>query len=139
MEIKNSREKSSDGSTELRVEELHRITVSKKVEKELVSIVEEVNENFEGGKVNKTQVANWIILRFKEKFGDAEIREIRAEHFDEISVLEAVLRRAKESGKVPSEIKELLQKQMGFDENFKKGSKNKLTKNVINVYNHTEE
>lgn len=108
---------------ELKTEEIHRITVSKAAEEALSAIMERVNDGFDGGKINRMQVANWIILRFSDSYGDSEIKDIRAENFDEVAVLEAILRRAKKSGKVPMEIKALLQKQLGFEEPPKKRKK----------------
>jgi len=113
-------------------EELHRITVSKGAERALTSIVERVNDGFSGGKVNRTQIANWVLTRFSDSLSDAEIKEIRMEHFDEVAVLESILRQAKESGRVPAEFKGLLQKQLGMDEAPKKSSRKALTKCFIN-------
>lgn len=98
----------------------------------LTAIVERVNDGFLGGKINRTQAANWIMMRFNENLSDTEIREIRADHFDEIAVLEAILRKAKESGKVPSEFKALLQKQLEITEQPKKKIKKALTELTIN-------
>ncbi len=116
---------------ELKTEEIHRITVSKAAEEALSAIMERVNDGFDGGKINRMQVANWIILRFSDSYGDSEIKDIRAENFDEVAVLEAILRRAKKNGKVPLEIKALLQKQLGFEEPPKKRKKS-LPDNIIN-------
>ena len=55
----------------------------------------------------------------------------RAEYFDEISLLESILRKAKETGKVPSEFKGLLQKQLGLDDQVKKQIRKPLTKTTI--------
>jgi hypothetical protein len=113
-------------------EEVLRILVSRQGEKALSEVIEQVNDGFTGGKVNKTQMANWILKRFKDDLDDSMIKEIRADHFDEIAVLESILRRAKESGKVPSEFKYLLQKQIGLDVSVKKKAKQALTENFIN-------
>jgi hypothetical protein len=113
-------------------EELHRITVSKQGERALAAVVERINEGFVGGKVNRTQVANWILARFNDSLSETEIKEIRMEHFDEVAVLESILRRAKESGRVPAELKGLLQKQLGMDEAPKKRPKRALTEDIIN-------
>jgi hypothetical protein len=125
LEIEKGKEKNRDQKPE---ELLHRITVSKRAEQALVSIVERVNDGFDGGKVNRTQIANWVLARFSEDLGDTEIREIRAEHFDEISLLESILKKAKETGKVPTEFKGLLQRQLGFDDQNKKPNRKALTK-----------
>ncbi len=97
-------------------EEIQRITVSRDAQAALGNIVDRVNDGFTGGKVNRTQMANWILLRFNSELNDAQIREIRAEHFDEVAMLESILRQAKETGKIPLDFKALLQKQLGIEE-----------------------
>jgi hypothetical protein len=124
---KEIREEYGDSGNNKKMEEIQRITVSKQGQEALTAIVERINDGFMGGKINRTQAVNWIMLRFQEELTDADIKEIRAEHFDEIAVLEALLRQAKESGKVPSEFKALLQKQMENYEQPKKKSKKALT------------
>jgi hypothetical protein len=124
---KEIREEYGDSGNNKKMEEIQRITVSKQGQEALTAIVERINDGFMGGKINRTQAVNWIMLRFHEELTDADIKEIRAEHFDEIAVLEALLRQAKESGKVPSEFKALLQKQMENYEQPKKKSKKALT------------
>lgn len=116
----------------LEKEEILRITVSRQGEKALLEIIAEVNDGFIGGKVNKTQMANWILKRFKDDLDDSMIKDIRADHFDEVAVLESILRKAKETGKVPSEFKYLLQKQIGLEVSAKKKTKLALTDNCIN-------
>lgn len=131
IEEKN-KDKDGEQKPEKAGDELHRITVSRGAERELTSIVDRVNDGFAGGKVNRTQIANWVLTRFSERLDDAAIKEIRMEHFDEVAVLESILRQAKESGRVPAEFKGLLQRQLGMDEAPKRRSKKALTENVIN-------
>ena len=104
-------------------DKLQRITVSKEAQNALGAITDRVNDGFLGGKVNLTQMTNWLLLRFQNELDEAQIKEIRAEHFDEVAMLESVLRQAKESGKVPTEFKTLLQKQLGLDESPKRKNK----------------
>lgn len=132
MEEKKTGEQNQDKDREQKMEELHRITVSRGAERALASIVNRVNDGFAGGRVNRTQIANWVLLRFSDSMSDAEIKEIRTEHFDELAVLESILRQAKESGRVPTELKGILQKQFGMDELPKKRPKKTLTENIIN-------
>ena len=113
-------------------EEILRMMVSRQGEKALLEVIEQVNDGFAGGKLNKTQMAHWILKRFKDDLDDSMIKEIRADHFDEIAVLESILRKAKESGKVPPEFKHLLQRQIGLDVSAKKKSKQALTDIGIN-------
>lgn len=132
MEKDKEDENNKDKNKEQKTEELHRITISRGAERALTSIVDRVNDGFAGGKVNRTQIANWVLLRFSEGLDDATIKEIRLEHFDEVAVLESILRQAKECGRVPTEFKGLLQKQFGMDEAPRKKPKKVLTENVIN-------
>jgi hypothetical protein len=130
--INNKNGYGSNDCKENKTDEIQRITVSKSGQDALTAIVERVNDGFIGGKINRTQAANWIMMRFNDNVTDTEIREIRADHFDEIAVLEAILRKAKESGKVPSEFKALLQKQLEITEQPKKKIKKALTDFTIN-------
>lgn len=117
---------------EQKIDEIQRITVSKQGQDALTEVLEKINNGFIGGKINRTQIANWILMKFSENLTDGEIKEVRAEYFDEVAVLESILRRAKESGKVPSEFKALLQKQLENTEQPKKKTKKALTDFNIN-------
>jgi hypothetical protein len=113
-------------------EEILRITVSRIGERSLSEITEQVNDGFIGGKVSKVQMANWILKRFRDDLDDSMIKDIRGDHFDELMVLESILKKARETGKVPTEFKYLLQKQIGLDVSAKKKAKPALTENCIN-------
>jgi chromatin remodeling complex protein RSC6 len=106
---------------------IQRIVVSNDSWLALKAITDKVNDGFNGGRVNQTEVANWIIARFQSELDEIQIKEIRAEHFDEVAMLESVLRQAKESGKVPTDFKALLQKQLGLEEPVKRRAKSHLT------------
>ncbi len=93
-------------------EKLQRIAVSREAQNALKTVTDRVNDGFNGGKVGRTEIANCIILQFQSDLDELKIKEIRAEHFDEVAMLESILRQAKESGKVPTDFKALLQKQL---------------------------
>lgn len=112
--------------------ESHRLTITRAAEEALLAAVERINDGFRGGKVNRNQVAIWALVRFGATLGEDEIREIRAEYLDEFSALDALLRRAKDTGKLPPELKAYLQKEMGFEDAPKKKSKKSLQENIIN-------
>jgi hypothetical protein len=73
------------------------------------------------------KMANWILMRFHSDLDEAQIKEIQVEYFDEVAMLESIFRQAKESGKVPTDFKALLQKQFGLDEPSKKKAVKALT------------
>ena len=96
------------------------ISVSKEAEGAIAEVLEKVNNGFEAGKVNRSQVASWMIMRLRDTFTEKDILAIRSAHFDEISLLESILRQAKERGNVPQELREVLQKHAGFESLIKK-------------------
>lgn len=116
----------------IRGDEVHRINISKMAEEALVEVLERVNDGFEGGRVNRTQMANWILMRFASHCSDSDIQQIRAENVNELAVLEAILKKAKKTGKLPTDVSQLIHKHLGFQEPAKKTSKSKLTRNNIN-------
>ena len=113
------------GAEELKTEEetSAKITVTKAAEKAVSEVVLRVNDGFDAGRVNRQDVASWILLKFKETFGIEEIGHIRAIHIDEIAFLESLLKKAKESGKVPTQVRELLRLHIGNDLASKKNKK----------------
>lgn len=116
-------EKEEDRTNQTVGAKLQRIVVSNESLAALKIIIDKVNDGFNGGRVNQTEIANWIILRFQSELDEAQIKEIRAEYFDEVAMLESILKQAKESGKVPTDFKSLLQKQLGLDEPTKRKTK----------------
>lgn len=118
---------------EPKTEDNHRVSISRTADAALAMIVERINDGFDGGKISRTNVANWIIQKFQASMSETDIREIRAEHFDELAVLEAVYMRARRGGQVPPELKAFLQKQIGLDDAPKK-KKKPLQSDVTNDY-----
>ena len=131
MDVIMKKEK-EEGEEKNQNQELHRITINKNAERALCEVLDQVNDGYIGGRVNRTQLSNWIFLKFKNDANDSMIKEIRMEYFDEVAILESILKQAKETGKVPMEFKHLLQKQLISEEMPKKRSKKALTENIIN-------
>ena len=119
-------------NTESKAEEMYRISISGAADKALAGLAVRVNDGFTGGRINRSQITNWVLIKYAEGFSDADVRDIRGKHFNEVAVLESILRQAKETGHVSQELRELLQKQLGMDEFPKKRAKRGLTDNVIN-------
>jgi hypothetical protein len=106
-------------------EESFRISVSQKVDTEMNDLLFRVNDGFKAGKVNRPQLVNWLISRACQNFSDSDLKAIRADHFDEFAMFEAIMRQAKENGKFPAEFKALMQKHI--DDGNKK-AKNSIEK-----------
>lgn len=113
-------------------ETTYRLTVSKSAEQALMGVMERVNDGFEGGRVSRTDLASWVLVKFAERVSENDVREIRAEHFNELALLESIYRRSRESGRVPPELRALLQSQIGLEPAPKRPGKGRLTKAYTN-------
>ena len=102
---------------------LHRLSATREADEALNRIVERVNDGFNGGRVSRMQALSWLIIRQADSLTESMIQEIRAEFFDEVALLESILRQAKATGKVPQELRGLLQKHLGPQEQTKKKNK----------------
>lgn len=109
---------------------LIRVVISTESNQYIDDLAERVNEDFDAGKVSRSQILNWIVKRFAESAGDAEIQELRAAHFDRIAYLEAILKRAKATGVLPPELNAAIQAPSFQVTAVKK--RKPLTKNITN-------
>ena len=112
--------------------ETYRLSISKIAAEALGEIVECVNDSFKGGKVSRSQIANWALIKFRDGLTPDGIKDIRVAHIDEFAALDAVLRQAKETGKLPVELKTYLQRHIGAEGTLKGKSKKRLQENNIN-------
>lgn len=109
-----------------------KITVTKEAEEAVSLVVGKVNDGFEAGRVNRQDVASWILSRFIEYCSDADVQQIRAAFFNEIALLEAILKKAKQSGSVPAELRVALMGQVNMAPSPTKKGKRSLTRESIN-------
>lgn len=115
-----------------KIEETYRLTVSKAAERAVIKVVEKVNQEFEAGQVNRSQVASWVLLKFSEDLTSDDLRAIRADHVNEITLFEHYFKKAKETGQIPSEIRDFIRKMAGNNDTQRKPLKKNLQKTVIN-------
>jgi hypothetical protein len=92
------------------MEEMPKIQISVAADQELEAMLKETNEGFASGRVKKPQLISWIISHFREKYFSQQLKQIRADHFDDIAHLEAVVKQLKEArqANVPIAMQELL-------------------------------
>jgi hypothetical protein len=108
-----------------------RVIISQESSRCLDELADRVNSGFDAGKVTRPQILNWVLRRFAETAGDEEVQELRAAHFDRIAYLEALLKRAKETGVLPPELAAAAQPPCASPQAQKK-YKRALTKNITN-------
>ena len=81
-----------------------RIFISKQSEAALNDITDAVNEGFESGRVSRSDIANHMIMKFKNELSDPSIQLIRNEHFSIVTHMERLLKKIKNGEKVPQSI-----------------------------------
>ena len=79
------------------MEQLPKVAISTEADACLEQVRRSVNNGFTSGKVNKGQLASWIIMNFSASLTPKFIDKIRSDHFDEIAHLEAVVKQLKEA------------------------------------------
>lgn len=132
-EKNNTKKQSSRETNENRKnEEVVKITVSKEAEIQLLKVLERVNNGFDGGRVNRQDLASWALVHFAQECSSETVKAIRQDHYDEFTYLESILRKAKESGLLPQEIKNVLKQQIGIDSQPRKPTKKSVASTYIN-------
>lgn len=120
-EMHNSSIKKSD-------ENLAKIAITKDADRALAEILSKVNTGFDAGRATKQEIASHIILQYAKDCTDQEVHGLRAQFFNPILLMEATLRRAKETGEIPAQLKTLLFEQFAANQILqpiaKRGKKN---------------
>ncbi len=125
-EILDQNKKRDDG--------LAKIAISKEADRALQDILDRVNDDFEAGKAIKQEITSKIIMDFHNDCTDADIHAIRLQFFNPIMLMETNLKKAKETGKVPDSLRQLLYEQFMTSNKLQptaKRSKKSLKDNAI--------
>jgi hypothetical protein len=78
---------------------LAKIAITASSDNDLSGALDRVNRDFEGGRVTKTDMASWLILRAISTLDEAAIEEIRKAHFNQVVYLESLVRKLKSAGR----------------------------------------
>lgn len=120
------------GEQKLEHENSIKITVTKEAGETLADLVGKANEGFDGGRINRQNLASFIIEKFKASLSDKDLIQLRQLHYDDASMLEAMYRKMKETGEVPEFLRDALRKQFQVTDEPLKKPKKTLTKESIN-------
>lgn len=107
-------------------EALAKIAITKEADRHIIELLNRVNTEFEAGRVSKQDLLSWIVLKFAKDISDADIENIRVDHFDEMAFFHFLYKRAKKTGVVPLEFKKALLSTKIVDNS--KGLKNRILK-----------
>ena len=109
-------------------DEIAKITVTKEAEELLTGLMKRVNEGFNNGRVNRQDLASWLLTKSCNESDETLIENIRADHFDAIMMFEALLKKSKESGVLVPELQGFLKQQLGATSRTK--TRKLLTKDI---------
>jgi hypothetical protein len=91
--------------------EQFRVVVSKAANTALEDLVAKVNGDFVGGKVQKSDVANYVFMRLKNLLADSDIRAIQGECFDDKAALMTL---GKSDKDVPDSVRKAIREVYGL-------------------------
>jgi hypothetical protein len=101
-------EREEEVKAEIKEENIAKIAITKEADRAIVDLVARVNDGFDAGKASKQEVTSHAILNFCKTCTESEIYAIRELFFNPIALMEATLRRAKETGEIPDSLREIL-------------------------------
>ena len=104
---------------------LSKIAVSTAADEALSKSLEQINQDFEGGRVTKTELASWYLLNAAESLDAQTTERIQNAHFNQVAYLEALAKKMRSSGRAnlsPAEL-EVLQSALGSGSMKKRGRK----------------
>lgn len=85
-----------------------RAMISKEADSIVNEITNAVNTGFEAGRATKLDVTSFIIHWFKDHYNDELLQMIRVQVANDLTMLDSLVKKAKSSGSLPPELKEVL-------------------------------
>jgi len=100
-------------------QESYRVSVSKEANVILEEVLAKVNSGFFGGKVHKSDLANYVFMRLKDLIDDDDIQNIQSECFDD---REALWKLSKNDQEIPADLKKAIRQAYGLIQSPRKRS-----------------
>lgn len=137
MELENKKEGKEQEKKREKTE--IQITVSIQSEAIVSKLVDRVNEGFDHGRVTRKDLVSYLLVKAAESFDQDDIGKIRSQVLTDVDLLEHLLKEARASGVIPSELRDILWKNINLTPGAKKSKKSSTSK-VSNVnYKSMEE
>ncbi len=100
--------------------EQYRVVITKEASKILENLLAKVRNGFDNGDINKSDIANFIILDAEKTFSESGIRTLRTLHFDEKKMLAAILKTSRIDGELPEPLRKAVREHFGLIDGIKK-------------------
>lgn len=102
------------------VQKQFRLVLGRKAIEALDNLVAFVNDGFASGSVSRVQLAGYIFENAKRYLNKSELVKLRQAFFDERKALDQIIRESDSTGKLPEEIRKILQSQFRASEGISK-------------------
>lgn len=102
--------------------DVFRVVISKESNDALESAVGRCAEGFDAGTFTKSDIANYIFQNVSKFFSEADVKNLRAAHFDEKKVLGSILRTDTD---LPEELKKAIRAHYGINNEKEKKRTNR--------------
>lgn len=79
--------------------QIAKIAITASSEAELSRALDRVNQDFEGGRITKADLASWLIQRGAGMLDEPALEEVRRAHFNQVVYLETLVKKLKSSGR----------------------------------------
>jgi hypothetical protein len=136
MKLLNTKDKDKIQNPETensKPKDIHRIIISKDAKLALDDLLKKSNEGFDAGEISKSDIVNMLLINAPKYMTDADIKNLRALHFDEAKVLAAMLKGVAQGEQLPETLKSALRTQYGFAEGAKRKTANSSPKAVSDI------
>lgn len=82
-----------------------RVVISKEADDALKNLLSKARDGFDGGQIERSDIVNWLLNNHEKLVGEAELRQIRSLHFDEMLAWNKLTKLANQSGGLSEELK----------------------------------
>lgn len=102
--------------------EVFRVVISKESNEALESALSRCADGFDAGEFTKSDIANYVFQNLSKFFSEADVKNLRAAHFDEKKMLGSILRT---DADLPEDLRKAIRAHYGVDDKEKKKSSKK--------------
>lgn len=74
---------------------LAKVAINKQADEKVDTALVHINDGFEGGRVSKTDLMSWVLIRAIDSLDQTTINEIRRDHFNQVAYLDGLVKRLK--------------------------------------------
>jgi hypothetical protein len=77
---------------------LSKIAITESADQALAEALKKVNQDFNGGRITKTDLASWFVSQGLAGLNAERIEEVRQAHFNQVIYLDAIVKKLKSNG-----------------------------------------